>query len=66
MTIIANTAKFVLTTFGLVCASIVAIFITLAYNGHGAEIAKVGCALQTDGVAEYSSCMYNAGASIDD
>lgn len=66
MTIIATAAKSALALFGLVCASIVAIFITLAYSGHGAEIAKVGCAIQTDGVAEYSYCMYEVGASIDD
>lgn len=65
MTIIANVTKTVLATFGLLCASIVAIFITLAYTGNGEEIAKMSCAIQTDGVAEYSTCMYNAGASID-
>lgn len=66
MTIIAQSIKTVFATLGLVCAAIIALFILAAYSGNGDQIAKVGCAIQTDGVAEYSSCMYNAGASIDD
>lgn len=62
MTVIANVTKSALALFGLVCASIVAIFIALAYTGNGAEIAKMGCAIQTDGVAEYSTCVYETTA----
>ena len=64
MTIIANFIKSVFALFGLVCAAICALFVLSAYNG-GEEIAKFGCAIQTNGVAEYSTCMYNAGADID-
>lgn len=63
MTLIANFFKSILALFGLVCAVIVALFVFSAYNG-GEEIAKVSCAVQTDGVAEYTTCMYNAGASV--
>jgi len=65
MTIIAKSIKTIFATFGLVCAALLALFIFAAYSGNGDQIAKVGCAFQTDGVAEYSSCMYNAGANID-
>lgn len=65
MTLIANATKTFFATIGLVCASIVAIFITLAYTGNGAEIAEMNCAIQTDGVVEYSTCMYESGVSID-
>lgn len=65
MTIIATAFNRVLALFGLVCAVIVALFVFSAYNG-GDQIAKVACAVQTNGVAEYSTCMYNAGADIND
>lgn len=63
MTAIANVTKSVFAAIGLVCAAIVALFIFAAYTGHGAEIAEVACAIQTDDVAKYSSCVYNATAS---
>jgi hypothetical protein len=63
MTIIANIIKTSFAAVGLVCAAIIALFVFAAYNGHGDQIAKVGCAIQTDGVAEYSTCMYNVSAT---
>ena len=62
MSAIANFIKTIFAAIGLACATVLALFILAAYTGHGDQIAKVGCAIQTDGVAEYSSCMYNVSA----
>lgn len=63
MTAIANITKSIFAAIGLACAAIVALFIFAAYSGNGDQIAKVACAIQTDGVAEYSTCVYNATAT---
>jgi hypothetical protein len=65
MNAIANIIKTILAAIGLSCAALIALFIFAAYSGHETKIAEVACALQTDGVAEFSTCVYNATASSD-
>lgn len=65
MTAIANIIKTILAAIGLSCAVALSILIYALYNGHETKVAEVACAVQTDGVAEYSTCMYEAGQSID-
>lgn len=66
MTTIAKFATSFFALVGLVCATFALAFFALAFTGHGDQIAKVSCAVRTDGVAEYTSCMYSARANIDD
>lgn len=63
MTAIANITTSIFAAIGLACAAIVALFVFAAYSGNADKIAEVVCAIQTDGVAEYSTCVYNATAS---
>lgn len=65
MTIIAEFATTVLATLGLLCATFCIAFIALAYTGNGDVIVKVSCAIQTDSVAEYTTCISASGVVTD-
>lgn len=65
MTAIATIIRTIFVAIGLSATVILTLAILALYTGHGPAFAKVACAVQTDGVAQFSTCMYNAGQSID-